>query len=43
VKKKCSNGPDSFPRGDNHRNAKLGWDHFKIFSRSTEPDELIFT
>jgi hypothetical protein len=32
-----------FPRGDNHRNAKIGWDHFKIlFSRTSEPEELIF-
>jgi hypothetical protein len=43
----CSKeGPGSFPRGDNHRNAKIGWSHLKIFSRSTEhaePDALIFT
>jgi hypothetical protein len=33
-----------FSRGDNHRNANKGWDHFKIFfSRTTEPEELIFT
>jgi hypothetical protein len=42
--KECSKeGPGSFPRRDNHRNAKIGWDHFKIFSRTTEPEELIFT
>jgi hypothetical protein len=35
--------PGSFPREDNHRNAKIGWDHFKIFSRITEPEELILT
>jgi hypothetical protein len=40
----CSKeGLRSFPRGDNHRNAKMRWDHFKIFSRTTEPEELIFT
>jgi hypothetical protein len=40
----CSKeGPGSFPRGGNHRNAKMGWDHLKIFSRTTEPEELIFT
>jgi hypothetical protein len=37
-------GPGSFPRGDNHRNANKGWDHLKIFfSRTDEPKELIFT
>jgi hypothetical protein len=42
--KDCSKeGPGSFPRRDNHRNAEIGWDHFKIFSRTTEPEELIFT
>jgi hypothetical protein len=42
--KDCSKErPDSFPRRDNHRNAKIGWDYFKIFSRNTEPEELIFT
>jgi hypothetical protein len=42
--KDCSKeGSGSFPRGDYHRNAKIGWDHFKIFSRTTEPEELIFT
>jgi hypothetical protein len=41
----CSKeGSDSFPRGDNHRNAKIWWDHFEIFfSRTIEPEELIFT
>jgi hypothetical protein len=41
----CTNqrlGP--FQRGDNHKNAKMGWGHLKIFfSRTTEPEELIFT
>jgi hypothetical protein len=42
--KDCSKElPGSFPRVHNHRNAKIGWDHFKIFSRTTEPEELIFT
>jgi hypothetical protein len=35
--------PGTFPRGDNHRNAKIECDHLKIFSRTTEPEELIFT
>jgi hypothetical protein len=40
----CSKeGPGSFPRRDNHINAKIGWDHLKFFSRTTEPEELIFT
>jgi hypothetical protein len=41
----CSiEGSGSFPSGDNHRNAKIGWNHFKIlFLRTTEPEELIFT
>jgi hypothetical protein len=37
----CS-GP--LQRGDNLRNAKMGWGHLKIFfSRTTEPEEVIFT
>jgi hypothetical protein len=40
----CSNkGTDSYQRGDNHKNVKTGWGHFKIFSRTTEPEELIFS
>jgi hypothetical protein len=40
--KDCSkDGPGSFPRGDIQRNAKK-WDHLKIFSRTTEPEELIY-
>jgi hypothetical protein len=36
--KDCSKeGPCSFSRRNNLRNAKIGWDHFKIFSRTTEP------
>jgi hypothetical protein len=36
----CSNkGPGPLQRGDNHRNAKMGWGHLKIFfSRTTEPE-----
>jgi hypothetical protein len=31
--------PGSLQRGDNHRNAKMGWHHLKIFfSRTTEPE-----
>jgi hypothetical protein len=42
--KHCSKeGPSSSPRSDNHINAKIGWDHSKIFSRTTEPEENIFT
>jgi hypothetical protein len=34
----CSNkGPDPLQRGDNYKNAKMGWGHLKIFfSRTTE-------
>ena len=41
----CSNIGTVHPlqRGDNHKNAKMGWGHLKIFSRTTEPEELIFT
>jgi hypothetical protein len=28
-------GLGSFARGDNHRNAKIGWDHIKIFFTGT--------
>jgi hypothetical protein len=36
----CSKkGPGPFKRGDNHRNAKMGLGHLKIFfSRTTEPE-----
>jgi hypothetical protein len=31
-------------RGDNYKNAKLGWGHFKIFfSKTTVPEKLRFT
>jgi hypothetical protein len=32
-------GPGPLQRGDNHKNAKMGWDHLKIFfSRIIEPE-----
>jgi hypothetical protein len=31
-------GPGHFQRGDNHKNAKMGWGDLKIFSRITEPE-----
>jgi hypothetical protein len=44
IKNSSKEVPGSFPRGDNNRNAKIGLDHSKIFfSRTTEPEELIFT
>jgi hypothetical protein len=36
-------GPGPFRRGDNYKNATMGWGHLKIFSRTTEAEELIFT
>jgi hypothetical protein len=41
----CSNkGPGPLHRRDNHKNTKMGWRHLKIFfSRTNEPEELIFT
>jgi hypothetical protein len=43
--KNCSKEEQvSFPRGDNHRNETIELGHLKIFfSRSPEPEELIFT
>jgi hypothetical protein len=36
--KVCSNkGPGLLQRGDNHKNAKMGWGHLKIFYRTTGP------
>jgi hypothetical protein len=38
--------PISIKLGTNHpwvMGILIGWDHFKIFSRTTEPEELIFT
>jgi hypothetical protein len=44
IKNCFRKGSSSFSRGDNHRNAKIGWDHLNIFfSKTIEPEELIFT
>jgi hypothetical protein len=32
-----------FERGDNYKNAKMGWFPLKIYSRTTETGELRFT
>jgi hypothetical protein len=38
VNQVCSNkGPGPFQKGDNHKNVKMGWDHLKIFSRTSGP------
>jgi hypothetical protein len=35
----CSNkGPCPLQRGNNHKIAKMGWVHLKIFFRTTEPE-----
>jgi hypothetical protein len=35
----CSNkGPGPLQRGDNHKNAKMGWVYLKIFFRTTESE-----
>jgi hypothetical protein len=40
----CSNKwPAPFQREDNHKNAKMGWVHLKIFFRTTYPEYVIFT
>jgi hypothetical protein len=32
-------GPGPLQKGDDHKNAKIGWGHLKIFlSRTTEPE-----
>jgi hypothetical protein len=42
--KVCSNkGPGSLQRGDNYKNAKMGWGYLKIFSKTTGPKKLKFT
>ena len=40
----CSNeGPGPHQRGDNHKNAKIGWCHLKIFFLgTTRPEKLKF-
>jgi hypothetical protein len=32
-----------FKGGNSHKSAKMGWGHLKIFSKTTEPERLIFT
>jgi hypothetical protein len=40
----CSNKrPGPLQRGDNLKNAKMGWGHLKIFSITTDPEYVIFT
>jgi hypothetical protein len=41
----CTNEkPGPLQNGDNHKNAKIGWSHLKIyFSRTTGPQKLKFT
>jgi hypothetical protein len=40
----CSNkGSDPLQRRNNHKNAKMRWGHLKIFLKTTEPEEFIFT
>jgi hypothetical protein len=41
----CSKkGPGPFQRGDNHKNAKMGWGLLKIvFLRTSGPEKLKFT
>jgi hypothetical protein len=35
----CSNKrPGPLQRGDNHKNVEKGWDHLKVFFRSTGPN-----
>jgi hypothetical protein len=40
----ANKGPCPLQRGDNYRDAKMGWDHLKIFfSSTTEPKWVKFT
>jgi hypothetical protein len=41
----CLNkGTDPNQRGDNQKNANIGWNHLKIlFSRTNDPEKLRFT
>jgi hypothetical protein len=40
----CLNeGPGPLQRGHDHKNSKMGRRHLKVFSRTTELEELIFT
>jgi hypothetical protein len=37
----CTNqGPGPLQRGDNYKNAKMGWGHLKIFPSTTKPEKL---
>jgi hypothetical protein len=37
-------GSGPLQRGDNHKNARMGWGHLKIFStRTTDQEYIIFT
>jgi hypothetical protein len=37
-------GTDPHQRGDNNKNANIGWPgHLKIFSRTNDPEKLKFT
>jgi hypothetical protein len=39
IKNHTNQGPDPFQGGDNHKNAKIGWSHLKIFCpRTTKPE-----
>jgi hypothetical protein len=38
----CCNGPGPLQRGDDLKNAKMGWGCLKIFLRTTEPEDLKF-
>jgi hypothetical protein len=40
----CLNkGTDPHQRGDNRKNANVGWGHLKFFSRTNDPEKLRFT
>jgi hypothetical protein len=43
IRNYSKEGPGSFSRGTIYRNAKIGCSRLEIFSRTTEPEELIFT
>jgi hypothetical protein len=41
---KLDKGPGPLQMGDNYKNTKMGWGNLKVFfSKTTEPEELIFT
>jgi hypothetical protein len=44
IQNYTNKGPGPLQRGDNHKNATMGWGHLKtFFSRITDLEELIFT